>query len=104
MSSLQTTVEAVVKRIRELSKSGFNEQNTAVVLVEPVLAALGWDVHDPAVVDRQYRVYDGTRLDYALKLDGRPALFLEVKALGENLDDPRFISQAVNYANNEGVL
>jgi predicted type IV restriction endonuclease len=43
-------------------------------------------------------------LDYALRIDGKPRLFVEAKALNKSLDDKAFIAQTVNYANNEGVL
>ena len=56
------------------------------------------------VVEREYRVYDNTSLDYALKIDRKPRLFVEAKGIGKNLDDRQFIAQTVNYANNEGVL
>jgi len=73
-------------------------------LIEPLLASLGWDIGDLDVVEREYRVYDNTFLDYALKIDGVPRLFVEAKGVGKNLDDKQFIAQTVNYANNEGVL
>ena len=75
-----------------------------MLLVEPLLAALGWDTGDLDAVEREYRVYDNTSLDYALKIDGKPRLFVEAKGIGKNLDDKQFIAQTVNYANNEGVL
>jgi hypothetical protein len=43
-------------------------------------------------------------LDYVLKLEGLPRIYVEAKALGESLDDKKFMAQAVNYANNDGVL
>jgi len=104
MSDLGGAIDLVLQRISKHGAASFNEENTAVVLIEPVLAALGWDLSDLGSVDRQYRVYDGTKLDYALKLDGKSTLFVEVKGLEQSLDDPKFIAQTVNYANNEGVL
>jgi hypothetical protein len=52
----------------------------------------------------RYRVYDKTALDYALRIDGELRLFVEAKAVTKQLDDRAFISQTVNYANNEGVV
>lgn len=85
------------------SQSG-NEANTKALLIEPVLRALGWNLEDIDQVDREYAVFDGTKLDYALKIDGQPHLFLEAKGITRRLDDRGFISQTINYANNEGVL
>lgn len=81
-----------------------NETNTRVLLLEPVLDALGWNTRDLTCVTREYQVYDGTFLDYALIANGRPVLFLEAKALASALGDPKFTAQTVNYANNEGVV
>ena len=63
-----------------------------------MLGALGWDVHDVDAVSRAYRVYDGTLLDYALKVANKPRLFVEAKPLLKSLDDKQFIAQTVNYA------
>jgi predicted transport protein len=63
-----------------------------------------WNLQDIREVEREFRVYDGTLLDYALRLDGKPRLFVEAKAMTKSLDDKTFIAQTVNYANNEGVV
>jgi predicted transport protein/predicted type IV restriction endonuclease len=105
-SSLQSTVQKILERanqLREARQAG-NEANTRALLIEPLLDALGWDTRDISVVSREFRVYDNTLLDYALKIAGQPKLFVEAKALSRKLDDPSFIAQTVNYANNEGVL
>ncbi len=81
-----------------------NEANTKHHLIEPLLAGLGWNLADFSEVDREFKVYDGTFLDYALRVDGKPKLFIEAKALGKSLTDKQFIAQTVNYANNEGVV
>jgi hypothetical protein len=49
-------------------------------------------------------VFEGTFLDYALKLDGKPRVYVEAKGVNENLDDRKFIAQTLNYANNDGVV
>ncbi len=81
-----------------------NEANTRALVIEPVLAALGWNLGNFSEVNREYKVYDGTFLDYALQIDGKPKLFVEAKALGKSLADKQFIAQTVNYANNQGVV
>jgi predicted transport protein len=85
-------------------KASANEANTKHHLIEPLLAGLGWNLADFSEVDREFKVYDGTFLDYALRVDGKPKLFIEAKALGKSLNDKQFIAQTVNYANNEGVV
>ncbi|MBA3375041.1 MAG: hypothetical protein H0U00_04385 [Actinobacteria bacterium] len=102
--SLAQTVEKALQTAAKLKASGGNEANTKALLIEPMLSALGWDTTDVDQVEREYRVYDKTSLDYALKIDGERKLFVEAKAVGKQLDDKAFISQTVNYANNEGVV
>lgn len=101
LSSEIAKVRATAHRLEE--SGGSNEANTKALVIEPLLSALGWDLTDWEQVDREYRVYDGTLLDYALKIDGKPRLFVEAKGAGKKLQDKQFIAQAVNYANNEGV-
>ena len=86
------------------SSGAGNEANTKALLIEPLLDALGWDPSDVGVVEREVKVFEGTFLDYALKLDGDARLYVEAKGLGENLDDKKFVAQTLNYANNDGVL
>ena len=62
-------------------------------MIDPVLAAVGWNTKNFSEVDREYKVYDGTFLDYALRIDGHPKLFIEAKAVGKNLADKQFITQ-----------
>lgn len=102
--SIPATVEKLLDTATKLKSSGGNEANTKALLIEPLLAELGWNTADLDQVEREYRVFDGTSLDYALKIAGEPRLFVEAKAVGKKLDDKAFISQTVNYANNEGVV
>lgn len=100
-----TLREDIYRLLEKAQKWGdVNEANTKSLFIEPLLRALGWDVGDLEVVTREYRVYDNTAIDYALKVDGKPRLFVEAKPLNKSLDDKQFIAQTVNYANNEGVV
>jgi len=105
-ANLATTVQQVLQTAETLKAAGSaaNEANTKAHMIEPVLSALGWNLSNFHEVDREYKVFDGTFLDYALRIDGKPKLFLEAKALGKTLADKQFISQTINYANNEGVV
>ncbi len=101
MAALEQAVKEVLGR---LQRGTMNESNTKVLLVEPVLEALGWDTKNLDCVTREHKVYDGSFLDYALLIAGKPVLFVEAKAWGGNLADPKWTAQTVNYANNEGVV
>ena len=76
-----------------------NEQNTKAALVEPVLRALGWSVEDVDEVVHEYkRKKADNPVDYALLILRTPRLFVEVKALGKNLDDRKWANQIMGYA------
>lgn len=81
-----------------------NEANTKALLIEPMLSALGWALSDLDQIEREVKVFEGTFLDYALKLDGTPRVYVEAKGISEKLDDKKFVAQTINYANNDGVL
>jgi hypothetical protein len=85
-----------------------NEANTKGALIEPVLAALGWDVSDPEVVSREWRGADGGKgnpVDYALfpRPGQQPALLVEAKPLGQDLEELSWIGQITSYANTQDV-
>lgn len=66
-----------------------DERNTRAKLVRPLIEALGWDVYSEAV-ELEYPVRIGSRrvrVDYALKVGGSPAAFVEAKASREDLSE-----------------
>jgi len=104
MTLLGDVIRGLLAKAERWRDRGINEADTKALFVEPMLGALGWDVDDLDAVRREHRVYDGTLLDYALKIEDKARLFLEAKPLSKSLDDRQFIAQTVNYANNEGVV
>jgi hypothetical protein len=60
-------------------------------------------VGDLDAVEEQFPVPGGTFVDYALKIDDAPVVFVEAKPLQEALDDPKWIAQTINYAHNQDV-
>ncbi|MCA9546973.1 MAG: type I restriction enzyme HsdR N-terminal domain-containing protein [Myxococcales bacterium] len=88
----------------EYANKGLTEQDTKNAIIEPLLAALGWPKHNLARVRAEYRHAAGDNpVDYALFEAGAPVVFVEAKALDRSLDDPKYIRQAINYANAASV-
>ena len=91
------TARQRIARIREQSES-IGEQDTKAVLIEPVLAALGWDPASFDQVRREWRPSgQDNPVDYALLDFGRPCLLIEAKALNVSLDHRKCAAQALGY-------
>ncbi len=103
LDELVGVIETLKQRIRTHGATlRANEIRTRVALIDPLLAALGWDVSDPALVTPEYTVGEG-RADYALHgSESIPAAMVEAKRLGHALNDDERM-QMLNYANARGV-
>ena len=103
-STLCNTISEIGTKIKRYRGRAIGEQNTKASLIEPLLEALGWDIRDFDEVHREFRSNPSDKpVDYALKMLRRPRLFIEAKALGENLCDRKWISQILSYATVAGV-
>ena len=111
MVKRQQLVESILdvaQRVEQYGQPGeqaVNEANTKNWFIEPLLQAMGWDTHDPTAVQAEYRAQGAGQnpVDYALMVDGAPALFLEAKAFGTPLRTPQFVHQVVAYGAVAGV-
>jgi predicted type IV restriction endonuclease len=79
------TIQKLLKTAETLkASSAGNEANTKALLIEPLMASLGWDPTDLSAVEREVKVFDGTFLDFALKIDGVPRLYLDLAVGAES--------------------
>jgi hypothetical protein len=104
--SLENVVDRLRKRILGIHerKEKIGEENTKAALIEPLLSALGWDIEELEEVHREYRRKAQDRpVDYALFLRRDPRLFIEAKALDEDLTNRKWTSQILGYATVVGV-
>ena len=104
-AGLVKAVELVRRNISEHADAcANNETSTTQYLVEPVLKGLGWDIYNPDLVIKEYRVegkkrsHRNIRVDIALLRDDlRPFAFIEVKRLDRDYDQ-RYMGQLEDYA------
>jgi len=75
-----------------------NESDTVVIVTDVLQYVLGFDKYTEITSEHAIR---GTYCDLAIKVDGRLALLIEVKAIGLSLKD-NHVKQAVDYAANQG--
>ena len=99
VNKLNSEISQILEELNKYQGKGvLNEPNTKGGLVEPMLKTLGWNIHDFQEVEKERKVFDGTAVDYALKISGTPRIFIEAKALDIPLDDPKLIGQTIKYA------
>jgi hypothetical protein len=104
ISLLGRALAEIAERVARYRSERITEQSTKAALITPLLRALGWDVENLDEVQFEYRTVRGDNpVDFALLLQRRPVLFIEAKALGENVRDRKWASQIVSYAAVAGV-
>jgi hypothetical protein len=96
-------IEDLRARLERHRRGDLKEAPTRRIFVETLLQALGWDVTDPDEVELEWPTIDGKSVDYALKIDSKPVLLVEAKALNDALRDVKSVTQVVNYAANANV-
>ncbi len=102
-AELSECIKVLRERVERYSKSPLKEAQTRLMLIDPMLKALGWDVSNPDQVDVEHGTVDGKAVDYALKIEGKVVLLVEAKSLSDPLTDVKAITQVVGYASNKGV-
>jgi hypothetical protein len=103
LSAALATARTRIEKIRNLGEH-FGEQDTKSVLIEPILAALGWRPDEFGEVRHEYRFRpQDNPVDYALLDFGHPCLLIEAKSLDTPLDQHKCATQVLGYASAAGV-
>ncbi len=98
-------IQKLVESYQNLSRaerSTYTETSTRTDFIDPLFAALGWDMHHNAEVTRE-EASGRQRVDYAFKIKGVTRFLLEAKSLNNELASSANVKQAMNYAWNRGV-
>jgi predicted type IV restriction endonuclease len=102
MVDLIDTLRTLAAKIPKLRSEGLikTEEGTKNALVMPFINALGYDVFNPLEVTPELiadvGVKKGEKVDYAIRVDGKPAMLFECKMAGTNLKDVQ-ASQLYRY-------
>ena len=96
---MENEILELLARLKEQSDKyrSFNEDRTKLGIVLPILRRLGWNTEDVDEVHPEFSV-EHRRVDYALVLEGRPAVFIEVKRPSEDLDNESHEEQLLDYS------
>ncbi len=103
MIVLKECIESLQAKLERYKRLGLKETPTRTIFIEPLLQALGWDVTNWDEVELEYPTAGGNFVDYALKLDDRPVLFVEAKPLGAAIDDTDAVSRIIGDAAASGI-
>ena len=94
-------IKVILEKYDETVKEGrvgrYNEEMTKKDFVLPLFDALGWNTVDSREVSAEERV-SKQRVDYGFRINGIPKFFLEAKSFKEDLDNRKFVDQAINYS------
>lgn len=94
---LKPELEELTRKYKNLSSSA-DEKNTENWFILPFLGHLGYDDHDPNIVQAQYPVDGVGKVDYAIFGNNRkPVIYVECKQLREPLGQHR--AQLKKYFN-----
>src|SRR5215211_3632502 len=95
-----TEIESLVKSFKSMPASqrkGMNEMQTRLGYILPLFRALGWDTSNINEVSPEEKVSRGW-VDFSFRIGNVPRYFLETKRVNEDLNDPKWIKQAIDYA------
>ena len=89
----------IKKRFKDY-QDDLSEFRTRIILIDPVLRLLGWDVENPDLVVLEYQPAASNRrsADYVLKNNGRNIAIVEAKNTNTRIDDLEHREQGDNYA------
>ena len=85
--------------IKKAKAADINESDTVTIIVDMLSDVFGYDKY--AEITSEYAIKK-TFCDLAIKLNDKPVLLIECKAIGLELKDD-FVRQATNYAADSGI-
>lgn len=102
-SKVQIRLSNGIKQFQSVLESAksrdVNESDTVIIVTDMLYYIFGYDKYSEITSEFSIR---GTYCDLATKINGKPNLLIEVKAIGLDLKDTH-TKQAIDYASNQGV-
>jgi len=103
MDTIVSTVAGLQEKLGKLRGTALREYGTRVIFIDPLMHTLGWDVRDPDETELEFPLTDGLVVDYAMKLDGEPCLFVEARSFNDPLTNVEELPKLVKAALHAGV-
>ena len=96
---ISTSLKKFQPILTDAKSRDVNESDTVIIVTDMLSEIFGYDKYSEITSEYAIR---STYCDLAIKMDGKPQLMIEVKAIGLELKD-NYVKQAVDYAANEGI-
>lgn len=106
-------IDLLIQHFHAVSDKLEDEEDVKSSIIDKFIDILDWDLGDPLEAKKEQKTEDRKRADYALKVDGKPKIYIEAKSLNKDLekgfdktsgDGKRtYVEQTVNYAYNSGI-
>lgn len=101
MGELRQTISTFIESLKyDRRIISFDEAAIKQSVVLKLLNLLGWDIFNTDEVTPEYQVRE-RKVDYALRINNRAKVFIEVKSIHEDLNDHQ--EQLLDYCFGEGV-
>ncbi len=98
-------IKHLIEKYNKVVESGklksYNEEMTKKDFILPLFRALGWNIEDSNEVTAEEKI-SRKRVDYGFRINGIQKFFLEAKSLRDDLDNLKFVEQAINYSWHKG--
>src|SRR3972149_9361838 len=105
MDRVKEKITSLLEKYAEVVKEGrlskYNEEMTKKDFILPLFEALGWKTSDSEEVSAEEKI-SKMRVDYGFRINGIPKFFLEAKSFREDLDNRKFVEQAISYSWHKG--
>jgi methylase of polypeptide subunit release factors len=93
-------IENLVTKFKTMptkQRNDLDEAKTRAGFILPFFKALGWDINNINEVIPETKVSRGW-VDFSFRIGNTTRFFLETKKVKEDLNDPRWVKQAIDYA------
>ncbi len=101
----RAAIAALADKYSQISKSdlkNYTEEDTKKDFLVPMFRALGWEMEDRSEVRAEEQIGTGFA-DYSFRINGVTNFYLEAKRFSADLNDKKYMQQAINYAYLKGV-
>ena len=101
LAKVKALTEKYLEAVKEGRAAKYNEEMTKKDFILPLFEALGWKTTDSREVTAEEKI-SKKRVDYGFRINDIPKFFLEAKSFKEDLDERKYIEQAISYSWHKG--